>query len=117
MIANKRYRFWKVFWVLLGINVLMFLLGFMMASMIPESMEEVDVNDIFSWRNLVKQLLGFGFSVVFYYVLLNLYYRLIEQRKPAMDFIRVSVITVIVLAVYYTGLFQVQEVNEKLRER
>jgi LytS/YehU family sensor histidine kinase len=117
MKAKKRYGFWKVFWVLLGINVFFFLLGLMLASVTPESMQEVNVKNIFSLSNILKHVFSFCFSLVFYYIMLNVYYRLIEERKPAMSYLRVTVITIIVLTAYYIGQMQVQEIDAKMREK
>lgn len=117
MKTKKRFGFWKVFWVLLGINVFFFLLGLMLASVTPESIQEVNVKNMFSLSNILKHVFSLGFSIVFYYIMLNVYYRLIEEHKPAMNYLRVTVIATMILAAFYIGQMQVQDLDESIREK
>lgn len=116
MKTRKRYPLWKVFWVLLSIALFMFLMGVLMASMASASME-IDMKKLFTLRNLASQLVSLAFSTLFYYIMLNIYYRLIEEKKTTMHFIRISAIAMIVLLAYYTAQFQLQEIDERTKEK
>lgn len=87
-----------------------------MASMAPASMN-VDIKKIFTVRNLLSQLISLSFSTLFYYILLNLFYRLIQEKKTAIHFIRVSAITMLVLLAYYTAHFLFQQIDERAKEQ
>jgi LytS/YehU family sensor histidine kinase len=94
----------------------MFLMGVLMASMASASMD-IDMKKMFTLRNLASQLVSLAFSTFFYYIMLNIYYRLVEEKKTTMHYIRVSAIAMIVLLAYYTAQFQIHEIDERAKEK
>src|SRR5215203_216197 len=99
--TKKRYAFWKVFWVVLALNIIFTLLGFIALSVSPMYSKDFDWKTIVSWHYLFSQILSVTFSSVFYYLTINGYYQLFNQRKSAGDYIKPTVIAVISLAAYF----------------
>src|SRR5688572_1749622 len=105
LIKNKRYSFWKVFWVVLAVYIFFAFLG-MIASFIASSPEShYSIKRFVTWRNLLSQLYGLIYLSGFYYYTANIYYDLIAQKRSTFKFVQVSVIALLGLAVYYTGYY------------
>ncbi|HEY1111991.1 MAG TPA: histidine kinase [Chitinophagaceae bacterium] len=117
MNTKKRYGFWKVFWVLLGLYLLLAFIGVITISVTPAAAKEIEVQEIFSLYHFLTQAISLSFSVVFYYFAMNAYYRLIEERKPTIDYIRVSVLWAVILTLYYIGYYQLQDFDEKVKQQ
>jgi len=98
---KKRYSFWKVFWVVLGLNLIFTILGFIALSVSPMYSKDFNWNSIFTWRYLFSQGLSIAFSSAFYFFAVNSYYNLFYERRPASDYIRPTVIAVLSLAAYF----------------
>jgi LytS/YehU family sensor histidine kinase len=58
-----------------------------------------------SWPNVVSQLASVLFFVVFYYLSLNMYYRLIAGRHKPVRFIKPTVISFLLIGGYYAATF------------
>jgi LytS/YehU family sensor histidine kinase len=89
----KRYSFWKIFWVVVGLYTVFGLIGILAVSLIPK--EANKLSSIFTWRIAVKTVLSVLFATVFYYVSINYYYHFISAKKKLLHFIRFSVILVL----------------------
>lgn len=98
---KKRYSFWKVFWVVLGLNLIFTLLGFIALSVSPMYNKDFNWNTFVSWHYLLSQALSVAFSTAFYYFTVNGYYNLFYERRPASDYIKPTVIAVLSLAAYF----------------
>ena len=105
MKANRRYHFWKVFWVVLAVYIFGSLIGIAFASFSPVTKDEYNWEKMLGWRAILGQFTGFLFSVFFYYFTLNKYYRLFAAKKALTDFIRYTVGAFIIMAVYYVCSF------------
>ena len=99
--VKRRYSFWKVFWVVLGLNLVFTLLGFIAMSVSPMYSKNFNWSTIVSWHYLLSQILSISFSSVFYYLSVNGYYQLFNQRKPASEYVKPTVIAVFSLAGYF----------------
>jgi two-component system, LytTR family, sensor kinase len=99
---KKRYSFRKVFWVVLGLNLVFTALGFIAMSVSPMYSKDFNWEKIFTWHYLFTQVLSILFSSAFYFFSINTYYRLFYERKPAGDFIKPSVLAILALAIYFT---------------
>lgn len=117
MKTKKRYGFWKLFWIILGLYLLMGLLGVIAISVTPPSAKEVAVKEVFSLRHLLMQALSFSVSVVFFYFAMNAYYRIIEERRSTIHYIRLTVLWVLILVPYYIGYFGIQSFDAKVSEK
>jgi len=109
----KRYSFWRVFWVVLGLNLVFTLLGFIALSVSPMYSKDFDWTHFFNWHYLLSQILSIVFSSFFYFFAINSYYNLFYERKPAGDFIKPSTIAIISLAVYF-GFTYLLAVSKKI---
>lgn len=117
MKTKKRYGFWKLFWIILGLYLLMGLLGVVAIFVTPPTTKEAAVNEIFSLRHLAMQGLSFTVSVIFYYFSMNAYYRLMEDRKSTLHYIRLTVLWVLILAPYYIGYFAIQDFDAEVKKK
>lgn len=111
--TKRRYSFWKVFWVVLGVNLFFTLLGFIALSVSPMMSKDSDYNKFFGWHYLLSQALSISFSSVFYYFSINSYYKLYNEHKPARNFLRPTIIAVLVLAVYFAITYYLA-INKKI---
>ncbi len=100
--TTRRFRFWNVFWVVLALFIFLFIFGLMAASINPIAKAELDKHDFLALKNIISQVVSFTFTVVYYYLTLNLFYKLMAQKRPFIDYLKRSVIIVIVLLVYYS---------------
>ena len=96
----KRFRFWKVFWVVLGLYVLLILFGVIATSLAPVN-PEIKLAELLHWKKIVGQCITFLFIVLYYYLTLNIFYNLIIHRKSAMHYIKACLVIVIVLVTWY----------------
>ncbi|MGZ3837658.1 MAG: sensor histidine kinase [Flavisolibacter sp.] len=108
----KRYSFWKVFWVVLGVYIFFGMIAILFLSLTPGETEKV--SSLFQWKTLLKTFLSFLFSSLFFYVTINQFYHLLLEKKKAVPFIRFSAIAVLVCFAYSTAshvVFPTQEAN------
>jgi len=98
--AKRRYAFWKVFWVVLGLNLIFTLLGFIALAVSPVYSKDFNWDHFFTWHYLFSQLVSIAFSSGFYFFAINNYYFLFFRRRPAVDYIKPTVIAVLALAIY-----------------
>jgi two-component system, LytTR family, sensor kinase len=117
MKTKQRYPFWKLFWIILALYLLMGLLGVIAISVTPPSTKEVAVKEVFSLRHMAMQALSLVVSVVFFYFSLNAFYRLMEERKSTVHYIRLAVIFVLILIPYYIGYFRIQEFETQVKQQ
>jgi sensor histidine kinase YesM len=116
MMTKKRYGFWKVFWIVLALYIFFALLGVIAVSVAPTPDKHYDWHDFLTWRHLLSQCVSVIFSVFFYYFILNLFYRLIAEKKPTTNFVKPVVIAVIALGVYYFLSFKYLGSGNKMKE-
>lgn len=81
--SYKRYSLLKTTLVVTGIYLFFGALGFLISTFVPVSPSSNDWNKFFSWRSIFSQLVSIAFSCLFYYFLINDYYRLFAVRKSA----------------------------------
>lgn len=98
MQKNKRYHFWKVFWVVLGLYIFLGLMGLIAIYLIPET--GVKLNAILNWRHIVHNCLSVLFSSFYYYYILNIFYVFFIERKLFFPFLRTSIIFAIIVFSY-----------------
>jgi two-component system, LytTR family, sensor kinase len=98
---RKRFRFWRVFWIVLGLYILFALIGIIAVYVTPANEKKIDIHDIFTLKHLLNQCINFVFIVFYYYFTLNAFYRLMQQKKSAVHYIRICVITVLSLVAFY----------------
>ena len=100
MKANRRYQFWKVFWVVLAVYFFGMVIGIAFASLSPISTNEYKWENLLEWKRILGQVIGFLFSVFFFYFTLNKYYRLFAAKRGFTDVIRYTAGAFVIMAVY-----------------
>lgn len=100
---NKRFRFWRVFWIVLGLYLLMAVIGVAAVSMTPvqEGNVKVTVKDLLTWKHFLNQVVTFVFIVFYYYFTMNVFYALMREKKSLVYYVRTCVIILFVLIAYY----------------
>jgi sensor histidine kinase YesM len=101
MKKEKRYEFWKVFWVVLGIYIVFGILGIIAVSITPVVKENHEWKDFFTPSMLLNQAITFIFIVFYYYFTLNAFYRLIQEKKSAVHYVRLCAIVIAALILFY----------------
>src|SRR6266542_1776654 len=99
--TKKRYSFWKVFWVVLGLNLIFTLLGFIALSVSPMYSKDFNWSKLLTGHYLFSQCLSIAFSSLFYYFAVNNYYKLFFERKSTSNFFRPTVIAILSLGAYF----------------
>jgi hypothetical protein len=101
MHPDRRYSFWRIFWVVLAVNVILSLLAVLVIFISPIVNRMGGMDSIFSIRNLLSQLAGIAFASGFYYYTINEYYNLMVLKKPVSGFLKTSGIAFLFLAAYF----------------
>lgn len=115
---NKRYHFWRVFWVVIALYLFFMVIGLVFASMTPGSEDKSYVwNKLVEWRHLAGQMTGMLFSVFFFYFTLNIYYRLFAEKKGVVGFIKASILGIIALVLYQLVSFSFLTGKEEFRQQ
>jgi two-component system, LytTR family, sensor kinase len=99
LIANQRFTFWRVFWVVLACYLFFMLLGIL--AMLSAGQRPVEWKMIFGKWHLISQLLNTFSSTLFFYVTLNFYHRYFVERKGFFYYLRFSLIAGLVLAISF----------------
>lgn len=113
---KRRFRFWKTFWVVLGLYILLGIIGVIAIYMAPAGEKQIEVRDLFKTRHIINQCATFLFIVFYYYFTLNAFYRLMQEKKSAVHYIRASVIIVLVLVAFYSLSYLCMSEQKKLKE-
>ena len=114
MRPNKRFHFWRVFWVVLAIYVFFVMVGLAFASLAPTE-KPYDWNKLLQWRQLLNQAITFLFCVVFFYYTLNIFYRLFAEKKSTIVFIKYALLAAAVLFAYNFCSFYFLSGKEELK--
>ena len=88
MKIKKRYHFWKVFWVVLAVDILFTLIGVLALILAPQ--EGVTLNHVFHWKNLLREAASLAFGTAFFYYTLNYFYSYFVEKKGYVYFLRVG---------------------------
>jgi two-component system LytT family sensor kinase len=97
---KKRFSLWRIFWVVLSLNVLLLLLAVLVMSIAPVD-KEMDWGKFSRVDFFISQCASIIFSTGFYFFTLNSFYRLMAGRASAVHFLRPIGIAILVLSAYY----------------
>src|SRR4029079_16807602 len=81
-------HFWKVFWVVLAVDILFTLISVLALILAPQ--EGVTLNHIFHWKNLLREAVSLAFGTAFFYYTLNYFYNYFVEKKGYVYFLRVG---------------------------
>jgi two-component system LytT family sensor kinase len=100
--TEKRFHFWRVFWVVIAVYLFFLIVGLVFATMAPVTSSDkgFNWNQLLEWKHLLSQIAGMLFCVFFFYFTLNIYFRLFLEKKGAIQFLKVSVLGFFVFAAY-----------------
>jgi sensor histidine kinase YesM len=105
---KTRYRFWTIFFVLLGIFIFLGCIAFLSYLLFPNEQakrEMTSMHTAATSKYAIKYGIGFLFMVVFIYFSTNYYYKLLVERKRFISFLKVSLIILLACYAYHTLLF------------
>lgn len=105
LLHRRRYSFERVLWVTLGIYLFFQVVGLVAMYVSPAMNTAPNWEKIFSWKNLVSQVFGLIFFILFYFTTLNMFYRLLAGKHQTVQFIKPGVIGFLMLGFYYTVSF------------
>lgn len=105
MKTNKRYGFWKVFWVVLAVYILFTLIGVIVITLVPMPAPGPTLEDMFSGKHLLSQLVNFVFAVFYYYFSVNFFYGLMLEKKGVLNYLKVVLVAGFVFGLYYALTF------------
>src|SRR4051794_1147386 len=92
MRAKKRYSFFSVFWVILAINIVLVVLSIVVVKFLQSPETKAASEQMFTKNALFKQIAAIVFFTFFFYFTLNLYNKLIVERKAALPYILYSLL-------------------------
>jgi hypothetical protein len=100
--TKRRFAFWRVFWVVLAMYILIALFVVVAMSVNPVTQNETAAfKKLMQWQRILDQVITFFFIVGYYYFTLNTFYRLMVERKNAIHFIKTCCLIVLVLFAYW----------------
>lgn len=101
MPANKqRFSFWRVFWVAVAFYLFFLLLG-VIATLSAGQEKPADWKYFFNKWHLISQCINMVYSALFFYFTLNYFHRFFVDRKGAFHFLRLTVISSVLLGVLF----------------
>ncbi|MBK8494499.1 MAG: histidine kinase [Chitinophagaceae bacterium] len=103
MQASKRYTLLKVFLVVLAVNLLLFIVGFLVITFLQTSEFKDNNRRMLTATYLGKELFGLIFQTIFYYFSLNYFNRLMLKKSRAFYYIRAALLMFIVCFGYYAA--------------
>lgn len=98
---RRRYSLGKVFWVTLAIYLFFMIVGLVAMYVSPAMNTAPNWAKIFSWHNVINQAVSILFFAAFYFITLNIFYRLIVAKHKAYQFIKPLVISFLLIGAYY----------------
>src|SRR4030095_12271622 len=105
---KTRYRFWTIFFVVLGIFILLGCIAYLSYLLFPNEeakKEMTNMHGIATSIYAIRYGIGFLFIVAFIYFAANYYYKLLTERKQFISFLKVSLVILLVCYTYHTLLF------------
>lgn len=94
LLPNKRFGFWRVFWVVLACYIFFMLLGIL--ATVSTAREPVKWHNFLNAGFLLNQCLYMLISTGFFYFTLNYYYAFFVERKSFFHYLRFTVLSAII---------------------
>ena len=102
LIRNKRFYFWKVFWVVLAVYSFLILLG--LIASITASVSEgkaFEWQKMFEIRHLSSQFINLVVVSIFFFFTLNLFHDLFLRKRNWISFLRVFLIAALLCITFF----------------
>jgi two-component system, LytTR family, sensor kinase len=94
-----------VFWLTLAIYLFFTFIGLIALFVSPTMNKAPNWSLVLSWRNLFSQLFSVVFFSIFYFLTLNMFYRLFAGKHKPIHYIQPAGIAFLLLGVYYALTF------------
>ena len=104
MKKNKRYRFWRVFWVILTLYLVLELIGMLALYLVPTS--GVKFSLFYAWTHIAHLCLGVAFTTFYYYILLNIFYKYFIEKRTLFHFFRVCIVGAIACLAFQLSIYK-----------
>src|SRR5215203_7393430 len=105
LMNRRRYSFGRVFWITLGVYLFFMCVGMVAMYVSPAMNTQPNWEKIFSWQNVLNQVISIFFFAGFYFLTLNMYHRLFAGKHKAVQFVQPTVLGYLLLGVYYAITF------------
>ena len=105
LMNRRRYSFSRVFWITLGVYLFFMCVGMVAMYVSPAMNTQPNWEKIFSWQNVLNQVISILFFAGFYFLTLNMYHRLFTGKHRAVQFVQPTVLGYLLLGVYYAITF------------
>ena len=98
---KQRFSFRRTLWVVIAINAVLFL--FTVGIMVTTSVfgKQNDWSKTFSWQNISKESISILFTALYFYITLNYFHWLIFNRKKAINYVPVILISMVGIISYH----------------
>ncbi len=90
MRAKKRYSLFNVFWVILAINIFFFILSVIVVKFLQSPETKAASEQLFTKNACLREIATVIFHTFFFYIALNLYNKLIVEKRSALPYILYS---------------------------
>lgn len=104
MPQKRKYSLLSVSWIVTVVNIFFFFMGVLIVKYLQSPNIKFTVQHMFTAKYLMKQGLGTILQIIFFYVSLNWYNRLIVDRKKASAYILASTIFFLAAFSYFAGM-------------
>lgn len=105
LLHRRRFRFFRVFWITLGVFLFFQAVGLIALFVSPALNKQPNWEKIFSWQNLLSQAFSVAFFIVFYFVTLNMFYRLFAGKHRIVQYVQPVLVSFFLMAAYFTVSF------------
>jgi len=105
LLHRRRYSFGRVFWITLAIYLGFTFIGLIGMYVTPQANKAPNWDLVFSWPNLLSKVFSVFFFAFFYFVTLNMFYRLFAGKHRALQFVQPVVMSLLLMGAYYALSF------------
>lgn len=105
LLNRRRYSFGRVFWITTAIYLFFMFIGLVAMYVSPAVNKEPNWHKIFSPVYALSQVFSILYFSVFYFLSLNMFYRLIAGKHKPVQFIQPVLIAFLLMAFYYSTTF------------
>ena len=119
LLRNKRFFFWRVFWVVLAVYVFLLLIA-MIASLTMSEGKSYDFRRLIEVHHLGNQAITVTALSTFFFLTMNIYHRFFVERKKFFSFMRVFLIAAFLCAFFFIAQHEwirLDPMDEKISNR
>ena len=99
--AKKRYSLFNVFWVVVTLNLLLFIMAFVIIKFLQTNDVKNTMDNLLSAKYLLKSLASVIFQTLFYYFSMNYYNQMMLTKKKTGSYIIVSLCLFVIAFAYF----------------